>query len=118
WSPGPYTSGAANEAERALNLKAMNDTAWQVWERGHIPVIGVNMVLPIIGSAGADRFEAIMMPLSLALADRCDCCLRLGRASAGADAEVERIRAAGKPIYRSLAEVPTYLTDQVPASRT
>jgi hypothetical protein len=39
---GPYTSGAANEAGRAPNLKAMNDAAWQVWQLGYVPVIGVN----------------------------------------------------------------------------
>jgi hypothetical protein len=117
---GPYTSGAANEDERARNLKAMNDAAWQVWQLGYVPVIGVNMALPVIRSAGADQFEHVMMPLSLALCDRCDGCLRIGGSSAGADAEVERLRAAGKPIYRSLAELPaaTHFTVHLPASRT
>jgi hypothetical protein len=117
---GPYTSGAANELDRTRNLKAMNDAAWQVWQRGYVPVIGVNMALPVIGSAGADHFETVMMPLSLALADRCDGCLRIGGPSVGADAEVEHIRAAGKPIYNSLAELPagTHFTVHLPASRT
>lgn len=116
----PYTSGAANEADRARNLEAMNDAAWQLWQRGHVPVIGVNMALPVIAAAGVEKFEEIMMPLSLAFAERCDACLRIGGASDGADAEAERIRAAGKPVYRSLAEVPaaTYLAVQRPPSRT
>ncbi|MCI0431735.1 MAG: DUF4406 domain-containing protein [Rhodospirillales bacterium] len=103
---GPYTSGAASKAERARNLEALNDAAWQLWRRGHVPVIGANMALPVIRAAGAAHFEEIMMPLSLALAERCDACLRVGGASAGADAEAERIRATGKPVYRSLGEVP------------
>jgi len=40
-----------------------------------------------------------MMPLSLALIDRCDACLRLPGASAGVDREVARFRNAGKPVY-------------------
>jgi hypothetical protein len=46
------------------------------------------------------------MPLSLALADRCDACLRIGGPSVGADAEAERMRSAGKPVFHSLAELP------------
>ena len=57
-------------------------------------------------AAGADAYDAIMMPLSLALADRCDAVLRLDGASAGADAEVERVRARGGMVYRSVEEVP------------
>ena len=48
----------------------------------------------------------IMMPLSLALAERCDACLRVGGPSKGADDEMERFRAAGKPVYRTLSEIP------------
>ncbi len=117
---GPYTSSAPTEAGRARNLEAMNDAAWRLWQQGHVPVIGVNMALPVIAAAGADRFEDIMMPLSLALAERCDACLRIEGASAGADAEVERMRAASKPVYFSLNEVPaaTHLAVQRPPSRT
>ena len=103
---GPYSSGAADAKQRARNLAAMNAAAWQVWQHGHVPVIGVNMALPVIAAAGEHRFAEIMMPLSLALAERCDACLRIGGASAGADAEAEAIRAAGKPVYRGLPEIP------------
>ena len=103
---GPYTSGAKTEADRAENLAVMNRAAAAVFERGHIPVIGVNMALPVIEAAGMAQFDAIMMPLSLALAERCDACLRVGGQSKGADEEMERFRAAGKPVYRDLAEVP------------
>ncbi|MDG1212036.1 MAG: hypothetical protein P8Q48_14340 [Paracoccaceae bacterium] len=66
---GPYSSGGANPAQRAANLTAMNAAALAVFEKVHTPVIGVNMALPIINLAGEDRFEEIMMPVSLALAD-------------------------------------------------
>ena len=103
---GPYSSGGADAARRAENLAAMNRAALAVFELGHTPVIGVNMALPVIGAAGEARFEEIMMPISLALADRCDAILRIGGPSKGADEEVERMRAAGKPVYRSLGDVP------------
>ena len=47
-----------------------------------------------------------MMPLSLALVDRCDACLRIGGPSTGADQEAARFRATGRPVYGGLAEVP------------
>lgn len=104
---GPYSSGGADAVRRAANLRALNEAAVAVFRRGHVPVIGVNMALPVIEAAGAASFDEIMMPLSLALAERCDGCLRVGGASAGADAEVERFRAAGKPVWRDLAAIPT-----------
>ena len=103
---GPYTSGAATQRDQERNLKLMNDAAWQVLLRGHVPIIGVNLALPVIAAAGPDRFDEIMMPLSLALADRCDACLRIGGPSAGADAEAERMRAAGKPVFHCLSALP------------
>jgi hypothetical protein len=105
---GPYSAGHADAATRAVRLAAMNQAALAVFRRGHVPVIGVNMALPVIAAAGdtPDAFEEVMMPLSLALAERCDACLRLGGASAGADAEVARFRAAGKPVFFALDDVP------------
>ena len=105
---GPYSSGGADAARRAENLAALNRAAVALLRLGHVPVIGVNMALPMIAAAGDDpaAFEAIMMPVSLALAERCDACLRIGGASAGADAEVARFAARGLPVYHSLDEVP------------
>ena len=101
---GPYTSGGADAARRAANLRALNEAALAVLRRGHVPVIGVNMALPVIEAGGG--FEEVMMPLSLALAERCDACLRIGGESAGADAEVERFRAAGKAVWFGVEAMP------------
>jgi hypothetical protein len=84
----------------------MNRAALEVFRKGHVPVIGVNMALPLISVAEPDRYDEIMMSLSLSLADRCDACLRIGGASAGADEEVDRFLAAGKPVYYDLQSVP------------
>jgi hypothetical protein len=103
---GPYSSGAADSAGRAANLRALNLAALDVFRKGHIPVIGVNLALPVIDAAGADAYHEIMMPLSLAMAERCDACLRVGGPSKGADEEVDRFRSAGRLVYQSLDEVP------------
>ena len=103
---GPYTSGSEGQEQWELNHKEMNKYAYQVHLKGHIPVIGVNVALPIIEVAGFDQFEELMMPISLAMADRCDAVLRIGGASTGADQEVEVFKEKGLPIYYSLDEIP------------
>lgn len=104
---GPYSAGGADADRRAANLAVLNEAALAVFRRGHVPVIGVNMALPVIAAAGTGAtYEEIMMPLALALAERCDACLRVGGPSVGADAEVARFRALGRPIYSDIAELP------------
>jgi hypothetical protein len=103
---GPYGTGAKTATERAANLARMNEAALAVWRKGHVPIIGVNLAVPIVAAAGDDAAEAaIMMPLSLALAERCDAFLRIGGASVGADQEMARFLAAGKRVYRSVEEI-------------
>ena len=102
----PYTSGGADAALRAARLTEMNHAALALLRLGHVPVIGVNMALPIIAAAEADVFDEVMMPLSLALAERCDAMLRLGGESQGADQEVARFAQAGKQVFYALAHIP------------
>src|SRR6478735_2349556 len=105
---GPYRAGAATAEAQAANLTRLNEAAVAMHRAGHVPIIGVNMALPMIEAAGgsAAAYEELMAPLSLALVDRCDACLRVGGPSQGADDEVRRFEAAGRPVYRALGEVP------------
>ena len=103
---GPYTFGARDDEERQGNLDVMNEAALAVFEKGHVPIIGVNLALPIINVAGHDRFDEIMMPVSLALTERCDCFLRVGGPSRGADAERDKFLSRGLPVYHCLDEIP------------
>lgn len=103
---GPYSSGGADAGERAARLRALNEAAYAVFQKGHVPVIGVNMVLPILDAIDGARYDDVMMPVSLALADRCDACLRIGGPSAGADEERDRIAARGGSVFSSIDEVP------------
>jgi hypothetical protein len=102
----PYTSGGADAALRAARLAEMNCAALAILRLGHVPVIGVNMALPIIAAAEGDVFDEVMMPISLALAERCDAALRLGGESKGADQEVARFTQAGKQVFYALADIP------------
>jgi hypothetical protein len=103
---GPYTSGGAGPVTRAANLRALNEAALALFRAGHVPIVGVNMAVPMIDAAGAASFNEIMMPMSLALAERCDACLRIGGESKGADREVEQFRSRGKPVYDKVEDVP------------
>ncbi len=102
---GPYTSGASSPDGRAANLRTINQVAAEILALGLVPVIGVNMALPLIEAMGPETFDTVMMPLSLALAERCDACLRIGGPSRGADDEAEVFRRQGKPVFSSIAEV-------------
>lgn len=103
---GPYTAGAPTPESRAANLLEMNRAAVAVFDKGHIPIIGVNLALPMIHAAGTGQFDRLMMPMSLAAAERCDAVLRIGGPSAGADDEVASFVRRGLPVYRSLSQLP------------
>ncbi len=103
---GPYRSGAADAHGRREHLRALERAAYEVFRKGHVPLVGVNVALPLVEVAGKERYDEIMTPLCLRLADRCDAVLRVGGPSAGADAEVERIRDRGGRVLHSLDELP------------
>jgi hypothetical protein len=86
----------------------LNEAAVALHRAGHVPVIGINMALPMVEAAGGSdaAYDEVTMPVSLALADRCDACLRAGGPSAGADAEVERFKASDRAVYVDLNEIP------------
>jgi ADP-ribose pyrophosphatase len=55
---------------------------------------------------GDAAFEAVFHPHAQRLLERCDAVLRIGGASSGADLMVATAERLGKPVYRSLAEIP------------
>ena len=107
-----YISGViqANQKLKFVpqNLLKLNRAAYEVFRKGHVPVVGVNCALPVIAAAesGAHAYDSIMMPLSLAMAERCDAILRIGGFCPGADEEVERVRRRGGVAYYSVGEIP------------
>ena len=109
---GPYRSGTNDDpALIARNVAAMTDAALELFRAGHLPVLGEWYALPLIehaGSAGIGDavFDEIFHPISRRLLAKCDACLRIGGASAGADEMVALARKDGKAVYSSLAEIP------------
>lgn len=109
---GPYRSGTGDDpALIANNVAAMTDASLQLFRAGHLPVMGEWYALPLIEHAGSlgigdPVFNEIFHPISRRLIAKCDACLRIGGASAGADEMVALAMKHGKPVYRSLEEVP------------
>ncbi|HZG57937.1 hypothetical protein [Paenibacillus sp.] len=110
---GPYRSGTNDDPlliER--NLQFMNRIALDVYERGHLPVLGEWYALPLVAQAGSERigdavFDRIFHPSSIRLLDHCDAVLRVGGASLGADEMVRVAMEKGKAIYEDIAQLPT-----------
>jgi hypothetical protein len=103
---GAYRSGATSEAERKGHLRHLNAAAYAVLRKGHVPIVGVNLTLPMVESAGEEAYEDIVLPMSRALAKRCDGILRLAGPSVGADAELREVQARGGAVFHHLGEVP------------
>jgi hypothetical protein len=108
---GPYRSGTDGDPARIrANVEAMTATSLELWRRGHLPVMGEWFALPLIEAATAagdhDADEAIFHPIAEAVLARCDGCLRIGGASAGADRMVETARRLGKSVWHGIDEVP------------
>ena len=112
---GPYRSGTNDDPTLiARNVSAMTDTSLQLFRAGHLPVMGEWYALPLIEHAGSTGigdpvFNEIFHPISRRLVAKCDGCLRIGGASAGADEMVALTREHGKAVYYSLQEVPSAL---------
>jgi cyanophycinase-like exopeptidase len=51
-------------------------------------------------------WDGIFHPVAEKVARRCDGCLRIGGPSAGADLMVSIFVEGGRPVWRSLSEVP------------
>jgi len=109
---GPYQSGTDGDpAAMAANLRRLEEAAWPVFERGHVPMIGEWVALPVLSSMGADgptdpRAQDVLYPTAERLLAHCDAVLRLPGASRGADHDVAIARQRGIPVYTSVEEIP------------
>src|SRR6266487_3406339 len=88
---GPYRSGTGDDpAKLEQNVRAMYSAALEVFRRGHLPITGEALALPLIEVAGSEAvgdalFDEIFHPVARRLLARCDAVLRIGGPSAGAD---------------------------------
>ena len=109
---GPFMSGTGGDPEKiAENRTRLESYALPIYQRGHLPMVGEWLALPIIHGAGGRQpgdgiFETYQYPVAHRLISRCDAVLRIAGASRGADLDVERARELGLAIYHDVAELP------------
>jgi hypothetical protein len=109
---GPYRSGTNDDpALMAANLRTLESAAWPIFQKGHVPMIGEWVALPVLNGAGGSAvggplYNAVMHPTAHRLLAHCDAVLRLPGASEGADNDVRIAHERGIPVYRQLSEIP------------
>src|SRR5256885_15833613 len=109
---GPYRSGTGDDPELiAANMRAMDEAALALFRRGHLPVTGEALALPMAAVAGSTRvgdtaFDEVFHPVARRLVARCDAVLRIGGASAGAGEMVVLAPGQGLAGYTALAGGP------------
>lgn len=109
---GPYLSGTNGDPQKvAHNRERLESFALPIYERGHLPMVGEWMALPIIHAAGGRSahdavFQAYQYPVAHRLLECCDAVLRIPGESRGADLDVGRARQLGLPVYTDVNELP------------
>jgi hypothetical protein len=109
---GPYRSGTGDDPEKmAENLLRLEDAAWPIFQKGHVPMIGEWAALPIWRKAGGrrigdERYEEVLHPTAHRLLQHCDAVLGCAGDSKGADNDVRIARKRGIPVYFTLDEIP------------
>ena len=113
---GPYRSGTNGNAELiAGNLRRLEEAALQVYQLGHMPMIGEWVALPLAAAAGSKAVgdpvsETFLYPVANRLIRQCHAVYRIDGASQGADGDVRLAEELGLPIYRRLGEIPQVAT--------
>lgn len=109
---GPYRGGTNGDPARiAENLHRLERAALAVYERGHVPVVGEWVSLPLARAAGSthigdDLSERFLYPAARRLIERCDAVLRIPGDSKGADGDVALAHTLGMPVYLAIDALP------------
>ncbi|EHQ31090.1 NUDIX hydrolase [Mucilaginibacter paludis] len=109
---GPYRSGTDDNPElMRKNLDRLEAVALPLFRKGHVPMIGEWVALPLIKLAGStqtgdEAWEAIQYPAAHRLLEKCDAVFRIQGISKGADEDVRIATERGLKVYYQLDEVP------------
>lgn len=109
---GPYRSGTDGVQTRIdENLARLENAALAVYQRGHVPVIGEWLALPLAKAAGSQSVgdeisEAMLYPVAHRLIAKCDAIYRIAGESRGADLDIEVAQKLGLAVYTSLDSIP------------
>jgi hypothetical protein len=109
---GPYRSGTNDDPElMQRNLAYLESAALPLFRKGHLPLIGEWVALPLIHLAGSTQtgdsaWNEIQYPVAHKLLEKCDAILRLEGVSKGADNDVKIALERGLKVYYRLEDVP------------
>lgn len=109
---GPYRSGTGDDpVKMAANLERLETAALEVYRRGHLPVIGEWVALPLMRRAGMEKvgdavYQEFAYPASHRLLRCCDAIYRIQGESAGADGDVRLAGELGMKVFRNVDEIP------------
>jgi len=109
---GPYRSGTGDDPKKmAANLARLEAAALAVYGKGHLPVIGEWLAVPLAHQAGSRGvgdpvWDAYGYPTADRLLEFCTGVLRLPGESRGAEGDVEVAVRRGLRVYLSVDEVP------------
>ena len=109
---GPYRSGTGDDpALMAGNVAAMQAVCLPLYAKGHLPVLGEWLALPMLALAGSRQvgdsvYEELFHAHATRLLGHCDAVLRIGGASGGADQMVAVARSLGLPVYFAPEDIP------------
>ena len=103
---GPVRSGTNNRAELIeANLHNMAQVALRVYQKGHIPVVGEWLALPVAKAAGSKAIgdaisEEYLYPVAHRLISRCDAILRKAKNEGWRFTLLLRRSRSGNPLRR------------------
>ena len=109
---GPYRSGTNDDpvliSQNLSNLEAM---ALPIFQKGHVPMIGEWVALPLLRLAGSQKpgdaiWNEIQYPAAHRLLEKCDAILRIPGASKGADQDIKIAKERGLKVYYHINEIP------------
>jgi len=109
---GPYRSGTGDDPQKIEeNLQTLEAAALEVWNLGHLPVIGEWIALPLVRRAGSKAmgdavWQSMVYPVADRLIARCDAVLRLPGKSKGADGDVAQAELLGIPVVMTADQLP------------
>lgn len=109
---GPYRGGTGDDPILIKNnLDKLESVALPLFRKGHIPMIGEWVALPLMQLAGSKNigdniWNEIQYPVAHRLLEKCDAVLRIEGASKGADEDVRIAKELGLKVYYGIDEIP------------
>jgi len=110
---GPYRGGTNDDPTLIKNnLEKLEEFALEIFNKGHVPIVGEWLALPLIKLAGSqkigdEQWERIQYPIAHRMLEKCDAVLRIKGESKGADQDVMIAKERGLIIYYHIDEIPT-----------